>query len=292
MSRGAWLSRVRSSAGRIGRVRIPRHPLVGAYFWSRVQQVRTIRFVSAVFTGFWLGLLSKSDLEAVDDAYYVGSGKGRSTLDYRSSEYNKRGLFGWERRAIDEFFPAGGKLAVLGAGGGREVLALRQLSFSVDGWECQPEFVNAANELLRAQGLEPSVSLVPRDSVPAGRTVYDGLIIGWGAYTLVSGRARRVALLQALRSKIKPGGPILLSFHGRSTGDMRYRIAATVGNLGRRLLGRERVEVGDYLAPNYVHQFTEEEVASELAAGGFEIRAFTPGADASAVAVAIERQSS
>lgn len=287
MSRRPGRNPVRSFAGRRGQAGTSGHRLVRVYFWSRTQQFRFFRLVSAVFTGCWLGLLSKSDLEAVDDAYYVGTGPDHSSLDYGSPEYNQRGLFGWERRAVDEFFPREGKLAVLGAGGGREVLALRQMSYRVDGWECQPAFVESANTLLRAHGLGSCVSLVPRDTVPDGPAKYDGLVIGWAAYTLMSGRARRVELLRALRTKVESGAPILLSFHGRSAGDARYRIAVTVGNLWRRLLGRERVEVGDFLDPNFVHQFIEDEVVAELWAGGFEVRAYTPGDDAYAVAVAV-----
>ncbi len=39
----------------------------------------------------------------------------------------------------------------------------------------------------------------------------------------------------------------------------------------RRGLCRELAETGDWLAPNYVHFFTRDEVASELSEGGFKI---------------------
>jgi hypothetical protein len=260
--------------------------LVKAYFWSRVQQSRFFRVVEAAFTGCWLALLSSSDLDAVDDVYYVGSGPGTSPLDYQDPSYNRQGLFEWERRAVEEFFPPGGIIGVLGAGGGREVLALRQLSFRVDGWECQPDFVRSANDLLRDAGLEPTVSWVPRNTVPSGLALYDGLVVGWATYTLIRGRHRRVDLLRALRARVEPGAPLLLSFYGRSSADFRYNVAVRIGNLGRRLLGRERLEVGDYLDPNFVHQFLPDEVDAELAAGGFEMRTITHRANAYAVAVA------
>jgi hypothetical protein len=231
--------------------------------------------MQSVTMGFWLGILSPHDLDAVDDAYYVGfGGKRAGPIDYTRTDYNSQGLFDWERRAVETHFRSGGSIGLMAAGGGREVLALRRLSFRVDAWECQPDFVIAANELLVAEGYEPSVTYAPRNAVPTGTNVYDGLIIGWGAYTLIRGRARRVALLRELRTKLETGAPMLLSFFTRRPSDVQFRIAAAVGNLLRRSLGREQVEQGDHLEPNFVHRFVERELAAELAAGGFELEYF------------------
>jgi hypothetical protein len=262
--------------------------LLRTYLWSRVQQTRVIRLIQSVFTGFWLGILSQSDLDSVDDAYYVGGhGKRLGPIDYTRTDYNKRGLFEWEQRAIDTFFPAGGSLALIGAGGGREVLALRRQAFDVGAWECQPEFVKTANDLLVAEGFEPSVAYAPRNTIPAGTETFDGLVIGWATYTLVPGSARRIDLLGDLRTRVETDSPILLSFFTRRPGDAQFPITAAVGNLARRILRRERLEVGDSLDPNFVHHFTESEVESELAAGGFKLQFFAAEPYGHAVAVAV-----
>jgi hypothetical protein len=146
--------------------------------------------------------------------------------------------------------------------------------------------VDAANELLVAQGYGPSVTYAPRNAVPMSTDVYDGLIIGWGAYTLIRGRDRRVALLRALRTKVETGAPMLLSFFTRRPSDVEFRIATAVANLLRRSLGRERLEPGDHLEPNFVHRFVESELAAELAAGGFELEFFATAPYGHAVALA------
>ena len=262
--------------------------LLRIYLWSRVQQTRVIRLIQSVFTGFWLGILSQSDLDSVDDAYYVGGrGKRLGPIDYTRTDYNKRGLFEWEKKAIETYFPVGGSVALIGAGGGREVLALRRLAFRVEAWECQPGFVNTANDLLVAEGFEPSVAYAPRNTVPAGTEMFDGLVIGWGTYTLVPGRARRIDLLGELRTWVETGSPILLSFFTRRPGDSQFPIAAAVGNLARRILRRERLEVGDSLDPNFVHHFVESEMESELAAGGFRLQFFAAEPYGHAVALAV-----
>src|SRR5437588_587651 len=73
-----------------------------------------------LLNGVWLGVLSDDRLRALDERYYA-----RSDL-YRTSEWNERGLFWWEREAVSEHFPREGTIAVLACGGGREVLALRE----------------------------------------------------------------------------------------------------------------------------------------------------------------------
>jgi hypothetical protein len=251
-----------------------RYRTVGVYLWSRRQVGRFFRVFMAVFTGFWLGALTRAQLEAVDDEYYVGTGERFDPIEYSNTAYNKSGLIAWEQKAIQTHFPIGGSLVVMGAGGGREVFALRRMSFEVDGWECQPQLVEAANRLLVSEGFEPTVTYVPRDAVPTDTKRYGGLIIGWGTYTLIEGRRRRIAVLRALRSKVDAGAPLLISFYARRAGDRRYLITAAVGNAIRRLIGGRRLEVGDYLDPNFVHLFHEQEIADELAAGGFVMEAF------------------
>jgi hypothetical protein len=123
------------------------------------------------------------------------------------------------------------------------------------------------------------VEAAPRDSCPAGERRYGGAIVGWGAYTLIQGRARRVGFLPALRERTLPGAPLLLSFFPRSnqadsggpSDEWRFRHTAAVANTLRRATLREPVELGDYLEPNYVHYFTEEEIRRELEEAGFRL---------------------
>jgi hypothetical protein len=91
---------------------------------------------------------------------------------------------------------------------------------------------------------------------------------------------RRVAFLRELRALLPAGAPVLLSFFTRDPATPRHRIVAAVARVVRRLRGGEPIELGDDLTPNYLHPFTEDEVASELADGGFRIVRFRlQGAD-------------
>lgn len=220
--------------------------------------------LSAVFTGVWLGILSRKQLLSVGGVYY-GSERG-----YWTEEYNNRGLFEWEKRVVDGHFTGCKRLLVMAAGGGREVLALRRLGFQVDGFESDPGLVRFANGLLERKGMIPDIRWAAWDHGPDVDAKYDGVIVGWGAYMLIRGRERRIAFLRELREKAVAGAPILLSFYSTAKDSRYFRGVAKIGDVLARVLRRDRVQVGDCLAPNYTHFFTRERLESELVEGGFE----------------------
>lgn len=222
----------------------------------------------AVLSGLALGLAGRPLLDALDRLRY---GLSR---EFRSDAHNRLGLLAWEEAALDPCFAGRGRLAVLGAGGGREVLALARRGYAVEGFECNPVLVESANRLLAREGVTAAVRWLARDTAPAAARPYDGVVLGWSMYTLVVGRAARIALLRGLRAAVPPGAPLLASFFTRDEADDRARTVHRVANRVRGLLGRARVEPGDDFAPGYVHRFTRAEVAAEFAEGGFELRRF------------------
>jgi len=114
------------------------------------------------------------------------------------------------------------------------------------------------------------VHLIAPNKGPSTGTTYD-IIVGWGMYMSVPTRRRRIAFLRQLRTQTRVGCPILLSFFPRPIGSRQYHVSVIVSNMIRRMLRQAPAEVGDWLAPFYVHHFTQDEVASELAEGGFNI---------------------
>lgn len=237
--------------------------MVTVYLVSRRILEKLFLFLEASFSGFWLGVMQKDALHAVDKAYY-----DRQKM-YHLETYNRRGLWRWEQECLKAYFQKCRTILMIGVGGGREVLALRQLGFDVDGFECHPDLVDSANELLEKSGYPPTIRIAQRDECPITHKRYDGVIVGWGAYMLIQGRVQRIALLKQLRAHLHENSPILLSFFSRSGNGRQYRITAMVSNFIRRILGRECLEIGDNLVPNFVHFFTKEEITSELQESGF-----------------------
>ncbi|BCM94311.1 hypothetical protein IAD21_06216 [Abditibacteriota bacterium] len=225
---------------------------------------------SARWTGFCIGLLDHRDFHAIDDALYEES------AIYRSDEHNGRGLFDWEEKCLSGYFPSTGSLLVIGAGGGREVLALAKRGYDVEGYECNLALVEFANEFLVRQGCKGTVSFLDRDCAPIGQNSYDGAIVGWSAYMLIPGRQRRIAFLRALNGQLKEGSPLLLSFFTRAPNVPYLSEVRDKGARIRRLRHKELVELGDDLGPNYIHRFTREEIERELAEAEFSLAFYGP----------------
>lgn len=259
------------------------YPLkIGLYFSTFKRLSQLFMLLKGIFDGFWLGILSRDTLYSIDKCYYD------SVKQYHDQGFNCSGLFAWEKNVIEIYFNNCKRILVGGAGGGREVLALCKLGYEVDSFECHPELVTFANKLLKKEGFLAEVQLVSRDECLNSNRRYNGLIVGWSAYMLIQGKERRISLLKNMRVKVSPQSPLLVSFFSRKPDERRFRVTAAVANVLRCILRRNYIELGDSLAPNYVHCFTEAEISEELRQGGFELIFFKPGDYGHAVAVVSE----
>lgn len=266
----------------------PISPLIKIYIYSGRALVRLWSFLRLCFAGFWLGIFDREAFHSIDRFFYDTDTEGM----FFSEAFNREGLFVWEEEALNKYFRRQGRLLVIGAGGGREVIALRKKGHGVDGFECNPKLVGFANGLLKKEGLEPDVKVVPRDKGPGLVGSYDGIIVGWGVYMLIRGRQQRIEFLKALRGGAKAGCPVLLSFFYRAVSEGRYARIARIANLIKALLGRkDLVEEGDdlhlrYIASSYVHYFTQDEVRGELESAGFRLDLYNTKHYAHAIGIA------
>ena len=217
--------------------------------------------------GFWLGCLTPDDLNAITADHFDQS------RFYASAEHNLGGFFTWEKDLVERHFPPTSRILVAAAGGGREVLALRKAGFEADGFECSTPLVDASRQIFDQAGQASYITYCPPDRVPDGLTTYDGILVGWGAYTHIPTRTRRVSFLQALRKCTKPQAPLLLSYFTRradSADAIAQEIAKIIGVIARPR--KESFEVGDRISfARYVHSFTRDELEEELKSAGFQM---------------------
>jgi SAM-dependent methyltransferase len=239
----------------------------GALASARVPP-RIMRGTRAAINASWLGLLSDESLRLLDERYYDQS------VVYRTDEWNERGLFEWERELIDEHFRSCRRVLVLACGGGREVLALLSEGFDATGYEPHPALLTYARGFLRSRGHESRVHAAPRDEFPAAAGRADGVVVGWGGFSLVHGRARRIALLREAGRRLSPGGPVLLSFFARASDGRELKMTRAAATALRRLRGHPPVDLGDTLAPNMVHVFTRARLVEEARAANLELAAY------------------
>lgn len=235
------------------------------------------------FDGVWLGLLNARRIAVIDEAYFH-----RQRM-YLAEDYNRRGLWQWERDAVDAYFPRDARIAVTAAGGGREVLALLELGYDAVGFECNERLQEFGNDLTIASGHGIRIHPSGRDEWPKSAVGFDAAIIGWGSYMHIAGTQHRIAMLREARAALPKGAPLMLSFFQRRGTTVRFRSAATVGNVFRRLSRRELLEPGDALSPLYAHFFTKSEVENELTAAGFALVDYSSDPYPHAIAQATDR---
>lgn len=239
-------------------------PHVKSYF-KIYRWLARVPIRSGLITGLALGLFDRKDFHDLD---HLNAGR---TGKWSSEHHNLRGLLPWERRAINTWFPASGRLLITAVGGGREVLALEPMGYDIEGFECNPQLAEAANEHLQSHGFRSRVATCPRDVAPHAEGMFDGVIVGWGSYTLVMGRSTRIAFLKSLAWMMPEGAPLLLSYfkleHPPGLADsVQHKLASWI----RRIRGASPLEVNDVMDWNFRHRFENHEIRSELAAAGFQ----------------------
>jgi hypothetical protein len=223
------------------------------------------RVSRGVLNGLWLGLLSDKGLRALDERHHDAEGA------YRTAEWNEPGLFEWERALVERHVAAGGRVVVVGAGGGREVLGLLEGGYDAVGYEPHPGLAEFGRELLARHGHADRVHVSRPSELPGDGSGLDGVIVGWGTYSLIRPGAARVALLTSARERLTAGGALLLSHFEAPRHGRELRATRAIANALRRARGRAEVELGDTLAPHLAHVFTREQVGEEVAAAGLEV---------------------
>lgn len=236
---------------------------VRAYERSRRAFDKATRLARACFDGFWLGVLDAEQLHVIDEQYYLDE------TYYRDPTFNQRGLEAWEQDVIDRFFRGRRRVAVIAAGGGREVIALERDGFEVVGYECNPWLAEQGNALLASLGYRSRIAAMPRDVWSPGDERFDGVIVGWASYMLIDSRAARIELLRSVRSCMPDDAPVLVSFFARTSDARYFRVVRRLASALRRLRGKSPTELGVTLRPNRVQYLALDEVARELEEGGF-----------------------
>ena len=226
---------------------------------------RALLTARGAFDGAWLGLLDEHRLAALDQRHYDAQG------EYVDDDYNRGGLQGWERRLVDAHFAPGARVAVTGAGGGREVLALLRLGYDAVGFEPHPALAAAGDRLLTDHGHPGRLRRSGRRGWPGGHERFDAVLVGWGAYMLVPSRRARVELLAEASGATGGAGPVAVSYFEMAQPLHRFRAAQRVAAPLRRLRRAEPVVLGDALSPNFVHYFSPRQVEHEFAAAGLAL---------------------
>jgi hypothetical protein len=220
-------------------------------------------WLHATFVGFWLGVLDDAALDRLTERYYSGQ------EIYTSERVNTQGLRSWEEAIIDRHFTDRKHVLLLGAGGGRETIALARRGLAVDAFECNRKLVEHANRCLGHLGLSTKQRWVAPNECPITGKIYDAAIIGWCAYMHIARRSRRLHFLSDIRRQLTPTAPLVLSFRMRPSDDVYWRRVWRIASVGRRALRRSPPDLGDDLVRAFVHMFSLDEIVDEVRSAGY-----------------------
>ncbi|MDD3877353.1 MAG: hypothetical protein PHT69_12090 [Bacteroidales bacterium] len=215
---------------------------------------------------FWMSVLPLSFITAIDEYHYSKSKK------YLKEDFNRSLLFDWEKEMVELYFTNCKTIMVLASGGGREVLSLLKMGFKADGYECNRKLVEVSRGLIIKEGYESNIEWVAPNHAPLNGKMYDGIILGWGAYIHVRGKENRIKLLKEIQTHMPQGAYLLISFwFSNEQMDKYCRKLVKVNGFFCKIFRTKVIQKGDRLSPFSGHYFTLEEVSEELQSAGFEV---------------------
>lgn len=234
--------------------------------------LKPVYFLHNIWIGLFLGVFKRSDLKDIDDKAY------RKRNKYLSYNYNKVYHL-WEKNAVEKYFKENGSVLIIAVGAGREAYSLHKSGYKVSPYESNDKLREFGNEFFKHEQIPLIIEGVERNCMPNIDKTFDGIIIGWGAYTHVRGRDVRIKLLKDAGKLLNKDGVILISFWSWRFYNERFKQLnlhqiEKIGNWSARLFRNEPVEFGDVLTPEFTRFFKDEEIVAELKDAGFELLQF------------------
>lgn len=169
---------------------------------------------------------------------------------------------------------AGGRVLVLGSGGGREAIVLARSGFDVTGVDNVVGMAEKAKENAAKRGLNVRFLVQDITKLDVPKRTFDIVWLTAGLYSLIPTRKLRAALLERIGSALREGGYCICGFY--KNGDRRQ---TSQGAVLRKIvqyvtLGNFHYEKGDILLADieFAHAFSsEDELREEFSRAGFDV---------------------
>jgi hypothetical protein len=226
--------------------------------------------VQQLLTGILPVLLSPKEMISLIRNHYDDS--YQDVAASHSETCYKWTLESWEEDVIVRHKMTSGTILVLGAGVGRESVALAQRGFFVVGLDINRESLCVASQQSAVNGLRPLFAQADFLAIPIGLVRVNYVFMSGIMYSSIPGRQRRQAWLRSLRPCLREQGLIVLNF--LIAREMETRMHRLIHRLNRWLTtlpgANQSYQLGDTCSQShFLHAFVdEEEIRSELRDAG------------------------
>ena len=238
-----------------------------------LQSAKIFRYAARGVNAAAFGVCGYEELQARNLTFWDG------LRHYQSEQHTFLGLFDWEKEAYGRYLPPRGTIGVIGCGTGRDVVALVELGYRVEGVDFSPRSIALGREYLAKAGIDAQLYLADIANFDFPLSRYDAFIMSWFTYSYVADAATRVEMLERLRRRLVPDGRVIVTVEGRpqtaSDPAAGREVAARVARLAARISRNPHVPApGERFRPDpnegilYDRLFTRDELEQEASMAG------------------------
>ncbi len=235
--------------------------------------VRLLAWVQIGLAGLLPAVAPPQKLREMQRRFYDDS--------YQNVEEQARGeaftwaLEDWEERVVAGHFKRERAVLVLGAGVGRESIALTRLGFRVIGLDIHHGALRLARQRAHSERLIPRFAQADFFTLPIRTRQMDYIVLSGVMYSSIPGRAQRQTYLRSLRELLRPDGKIVLNFLlARESESRTSRLVERASTWLLRFPGTNQAyQRGDICQHgHFMHVFQERyELETELSQAGLTL---------------------
>ena len=214
-------------------------------------------------------ILRPSDIADFNSQWY-----DKASVSYGVLNKSDMGLTGEEQDCLHQLPKHGRKLLIIGAGGGREVLAFGQQEYQITGVDFSQGMLNLAEQTAADHGISFQAMEGEISQLNLPENCWDVAWISRFLYSSIFTRQRRIATLQTLHKLLRKEGILITWFTMEARARETRRAFLLRKTIAWLTLGNTAYETGDKLVANseIIHAFTNKEaLVDEFTAGGFEL---------------------
>ena len=222
----------------------------------------------AIFDALNVAVLTPEEMAVIGRKVY-----NRLADSFSTEESIMAGLVDWEREAVERFAAGKGSFLVLGAGGGREAIALAKMGFRVVGIDSSPVMLRVGQQ--NAERWKAAVDFREGDflSLDTGDEKFDYCLLSCVMYGSIPSSEMRVRALRHIRKILSDKSILIIHFllRPKNATDRGKNIKLRVARLVR---GNTGYQSGDTFstALHFMRYFPDDtEVISEVSQAGFRI---------------------